>query len=336
LFHGVGQSFTFDQVDLEPGPGEALIEVGLTTICGSDLHTIAGRREQPTPLVLGHETVGRVTAIGEPAPHSIDGVTISPGDRVVWGVVISCGHCDKCRSEIPQKCRNLVKYGHVRAQGRGRLMGGFASHVMLGAGTSIAIIGAGLPDEAWAPVSCATATAVAAVEAAGDISAKTVLILGAGPLGLAACAIASDRGASVVTVVDPVPSRAETATRFGATDISSRATGHSEVVLEMSGSDQAVAAAFDHAEVGSSIVLVGSVMPGKQLDITAEGIVRRLLRVVGVHNYAPHHLAEAVGYVSQSKRPFADLVEVVFNLNEVEDAVALAMEGGPPRVGLRP
>src|SRR4051812_10968649 len=80
-------------------PGEVLVAVELATICGSDLHTIAGDRPTPLPTVLGHEAVGRIVATGGP----VDGEAFAPGDRVTWTIGTSCGACRRCRRGIPQK-----------------------------------------------------------------------------------------------------------------------------------------------------------------------------------------------------------------------------------------
>ncbi len=82
------------------GPGEVLVQIELATICGSDLHTIAGHRREPVPAVLGHEAVGRVIA-AEGRPD------LQPGDRVSWTIADSCGQCqpcDRCRRRSCTRC----------------------------------------------------------------------------------------------------------------------------------------------------------------------------------------------------------------------------------------
>ena len=78
------------------GDGDALVAVEMSTICGSDVHTVQGRLQAPVPLVLGHESVGRVIAIGDAGALDTSGTPLRIGDRVVWSVTVSCGSCDRC------------------------------------------------------------------------------------------------------------------------------------------------------------------------------------------------------------------------------------------------
>ncbi|MBP6685514.1 MAG: alcohol dehydrogenase catalytic domain-containing protein, partial [Leucobacter sp.] len=145
------------------GPGDALVEIEYATVCGSDLHTVSGRRSAPVPLVLGHEQLGRVIAVGEGTLNAA-GMPLSVGDRVVWSLTVSCGACDRCQRGLTQKCRALRKYGHEKFTPEWPLNGGFSTHMQLLAGTTIVTISDDLPPEVAAPLTCGTATAVAALD----------------------------------------------------------------------------------------------------------------------------------------------------------------------------
>ncbi|MCB0111944.1 MAG: alcohol dehydrogenase catalytic domain-containing protein, partial [Caldilineaceae bacterium] len=81
---------------------EILVKIRLATICGSDLHTVAGERQEPTPAILGHEAVGDVVAVGRGRAD------IHVGDRITWTIADSCGECLPCtRYGLPQKCDQL-------------------------------------------------------------------------------------------------------------------------------------------------------------------------------------------------------------------------------------
>jgi putative phosphonate catabolism associated alcohol dehydrogenase len=313
--------------------GDVLVAVELSTICGSDVHTSRGDRPAPAPLVLGHESVGRVIAIGEGGAHTADGADLRVGDRVVWSVTVSCGTCDRCRAGIPQKCRTLAKYGHERIEPRWELTGGFASHVHLRHGTAIVRVPESLPAAVLAPASCATATAWAAVARAGrNLDGATVRVYGAGLVGLSAVAIATEQGARV-SVVDPSDDRRRLAERFGAEPASSSVPP--QVVIEASG--RAVAEALDVIDVGGTVVLVGSVFPADPVAMDAESLVRRLVTVTGVHNYTGAELADAVGFLAGRGRayPFSEVVGEVHDLADADAALAAAAAPGAPlRVGL--
>lgn len=317
------------------GDHDVLVSVEMSTICGSDVHTVQGRRSSPVPLVLGHESVGRVIAMGDGGATTVDGTPVRIGDRVVWSVTISCGTCDRCARGVTQKCRTLGKYGHDRIGVHGDLTGAFGSHVQVRSGTTIVRAPESLPAAVLAPASCATATAWAAVARAArdhDLDGATVRIHGAGLVGLSAAAIAVEHGAAV-EVLDPSPERLARAARFGA----GRIDRDPDVVIEASG--HAVAEALDGVGTGGTVVLVGSVFPAEPVPVDAESIVRRLVTVTGVHNYTGSELSQAVGFLAGRGRayPFAEAVGEVRQLADIDEAIAAAsVPGAPLRIGVVP
>ncbi len=317
------------------GDHDVLVAVEMSTICGSDVHTVQGRRTAPAPLVLGHESVGRVIATGDAGATAIDGDPLRIGDRVVWSVTVSCGSCDRCVNGLSQKCRALGTYGHDRIGLHGDLTGAFGSHVQVRAGTAIVRVPESLPASVLAPASCATATAWAAVARATrdhDLDGAAVRIHGAGLVGLTAAAIAVEHGASV-EVRDPDPARLALAGRFGAATLDREP----DVVIEASG--HAVADAIAGVATGGTVVLVGSVLPADPVPLDAEAVVRRLLTVTGVHNYTASELGEAVAFLAGRGRayPFADAVGEVRQLAAIDEALAAASaRDAPLRIGLVP
>ena len=334
--------------------GEALVRVTCSTICGSDLHTVRGDRPSPVPSVLGHEVVGRVEELGPGRPaRDLRGAELAPGQRVTWSVAVSCGDCFTCRRGLPQKCETLRKYGHEELAGRWLLNGGLSEYCHLAAGTAIARVPESIPDEVVAPASCATATVAAALRCAGNLRGASVLVLGAGALGLTACAMARSRGAAEVIASDVDPRRRKLAARFGATRCAPGADDTGElgecvkeatagrgvdVALELSGSGSSVESALELTRIGGRSILVGSVFPGPPVAVSPEWIVRRLLRVEGVHNYTPEDLETAVSFLSEhhGNFPLAELVEESFPLRDAEKAFRFALERRPPRVAIKP
>lgn len=339
---GVDRGFTTTVVEVPatPGPGEVLVRVDFATICGSDLHTVSGRRPSHVPGVLGHEQVGTVVAVGRDVAPCVDGGPVSVGRRVVWSVAASCGGCARCRRGLPQKCRALVKYGHEPLDPAAPLTGGFATHCLLLPGTAVVEVPEDLPDAVASPAGCATATVAAVLDAAPALgSGDRVLVAGAGMLGLTAAAMASTAGAEVV-VVDPHPDRRERALAFGAatTTDDAGAVGPVDLALELSGAPEAVTACLGALEIGGTAVLAGSVSPGPAATFDAERVVRGLHTVTGVHNYAPVHLQRAVDFLATSWGcfPFGDLVAGAHDLDDLDGAVDAAASGVTPRRGVRP
>lgn len=316
------------------------MEIDLATVCGSDLHTVAGRRPTPVPGVLGHEQVGRVVAVGPgDPPRCLDGTAVEPGLRVVWSVTASCERCARCRKNMPQKCLELRKYGHEPLDEQAPLSGGFATHCVLLPGTTIVAVPAEVPDQVAAPASCATATVAAVLAAAGPVGGGTrALVSGTGMLGLTAVAMLAEAGAEVLAV-DPDPVRREQAVRFGASATADAgAVAEVDLAVELSGAAGAVQSCVDNLAVGGVVVLAGSVSPGPDVRIDPERLVRGLHRLVGVHNYRPADLQTAVGFLTRNHRtrPFAELVTGRYRLDELDAAFAAASRGPAPRQAVAP
>lgn len=349
IFDGPGQPLRPGHLPLpELEPGELLVEVEQTTVCGSDLHTWQGHRGTPCPTVLGHEILGHVAAIGPgEAVRDLSGHPLTLGDRVIWSVAASCGDCYFCRHDLPQKCRHLFKYGHEPLDRVGGLTGGLATHVRLVPGTAVVRVATDLPAELLAPSGCATATVAAAWRVGGF--GETVVVQGAGMLGLTATAMAGEAGAHSVIVVDPEDSRRAHALRFGATEAVAPEAAASlvaeltdgrgaDVVLELSGAGRAVADSLELVRTGGSVVWVGAVSPLPPLPVDPESVVRRCLSLHGLHNYAPADLGAAAAFLTAhgASYPFAELVSARFPLTEAEAALRYATETRAVRVAVQP
>lgn len=293
----------------ELAPGDVLVEVALATVCGSDLHTVTGRRPAACPSILGHEAVGTVVAVGDDASASV-------GDRVVWSVTVPCGRCARCASGFTAKCVDVRKVGHESAVGEWALSGSYARHIVLPKGTAIAPVPRTMPDAVAAPAACATATVMAALQAAGDLAGRRVLIYGAGMLGITAAAASAHRGAARVFVVDHNPQRQSHARAFGAIDDDDQFV---DVAIDFTGAAAAVQAALGRLDTGGRLVLAGSVTPGPPITVDPERVVRGWLTITGVHNYEPHHLIQAVDFLHTTgdRYPWAELVDAPVPLTEL-------------------
>jgi putative phosphonate catabolism associated alcohol dehydrogenase len=350
VFRGVG--LPFDQVKWRlprPRGTEVLVEVIACTLCGSDLHSINGRRSVPVPTILGHEILGRVVDFGPEASRVDAGdQPLGVGDRVTWAIVASCGDCFYCRRDLSQKCEHGFKYGHEPLRPGRELSGGLADHCLLVPGTSIFRIPADLPDAVACPSSCATATVAAALEAAGPVVGRSVLVLGAGMLGVTAAAWSRALGACEVIACDPNDDRLSSAVAFGVTKTASptrlaaivaEATGGRgmDIILELSGAPEAIERALPLIRAGGTMVLVGSVFPTRPVSLAPEAIVRGCITVRGVHNYAPRHLHAALVFLAAHPQyPFGTLVASWRPLDELDVLVASALSHGALRLGIRP
>jgi len=312
LFEGPGNGFSSSTFELEPVvAGEVLVAVTACALCRSDLHTIAGRRPCHTPAVLGHEIVGQVVETGGPV-SDWSGLRLQPGDRITWTIAASCGSCFYCRRDLPQKCESLVKYGHADSGAKGPL-GGLSTHCRLLPGTGIFSIPDSLDDREAVPANCCTATSVAAVRMAGDILDATLLVMGAGSLGVTVTEYALHNGAAAVVLADINPARLEAAAAVvGCTPLLLDGPGTEmpdairqltdgrgvDIAVDVSGATSAIASALDWLRIGGQAILVGSVFPDSPLALDTETVVRRMLTISGLHNYRPQDLAEALDFLA--------------------------------------
>jgi alcohol dehydrogenase len=333
----------------EPLAGEVVVRVLGCTLCGSDLHSVEGRRSVPIPTVLGHEIVGEIIALDDDAPRvDMAGDALHAGDRVTWAIVANCGDCFYCQRGLPQKCLNAVKYGHESLRPGRELLGGLAEHCLLVPGTAIVRLPEDLPLEVACPVSCATATVAAAIESLGELRDRTVLVLGAGMLGLTACAMAQIRGATVIAA-DIDADRRLRALDFGASHaanlnalielVAQLTNGFGvDAAMECSGAPSAFESALPRVRLGGKFVLIGSVFPSAPVPLALEEIVRRNITLHGIHNYQPAHLQTAVTFLSDhhAQFPFADLVSEWLPLSEAPAAFAHARESHCVRIGVHP
>jgi alcohol dehydrogenase len=351
VFHAPGKPFSLEAFSIPSmEPGETLVRIRCATICGSDLHTYYGRRQSPAPSILGHEMMGEVAAVHADGVRYYESGRIEVGDRVTWSMVWSCGECFYCVRGLCSKCERLFKFGHERI-GVGRdLSGAYAEYCHLPAGTAVFQVPDTVCDAAAASSNCATATAAAVMRNAGPVAGNSVLVYGAGMLGLTACAMAREAGAAQVIVVEKNEGRRAMALRFGATmavdagerlyeEVMGATEGRgADVVLELAGTPEACESAVARLRVGGQLVMAGAVFPTRPMALAAEQVVRRMLRIVGVYNYQPRDLGTALRFLegAQEKYPFSELIGKRFPLREINAAVAYAEGEKPPRVALIP
>lgn len=201
VWHG-GSGFRMQEVPIPAlQEGETLVQITTATICGSDRHTVLGRRSAPSPSVLGHEGVGIVRNTRNP--------DLRVGQRVVFSVTAPCIECDRCERGMTAKCRSLKKTGHEAFDSDWPLSGTYASHIVLRNHQPVVVVPDSLPDVAATIAACAGATVMACIEQAGSVAGKRVLVMGIGMLGLITVEAAVRGGAAEVVVIDRDEKRIE-------------------------------------------------------------------------------------------------------------------------------
>jgi len=354
IFHEPGRHLERLHVPVPPlREGELLVRVDACSICASDLHTAHGRRRQPLPTILGHEVAGTVVALGAGSPPvDLRGLVVGIGDRVTWSPCVSCGECDRCRQRLPQKCRYLFKYGHA-ANDAYPLAGGFADHVLLRRRTAIVRLPSRLPAAVAAMAGCVVATAFSVLDSGGELAGRSVVVIGAGMLGLSIAGLATARGATSVTLIDPKCERLDQAVTSGlvtntvpwtadSKPLESLLTGvlredGADLVVEASGSAAGAAAAVHLVATAGRCVLAGTVAPVGNAVIDPERVVRRQMTLCGVHNYRPTHLLDAVDYLAGPAGAWVEsCVGPLLPLAAIDHALVIAATGSALRVVVVP
>jgi putative phosphonate catabolism associated alcohol dehydrogenase len=353
LFHGVDTSFEICEVPVTDFANTVLVRINLATICGSDLHTVSGRRGADVPCVLGHEVAGTVAA-----PTSLcaaDGRPLREGDRIVWSLTTSCGTCHYCETKnLPQKCETMFKYGHVQCADENTLSGGFASHIQLKAGTAIYHIPDSIQDEEAAPINCALGTVINGLKTIGTYQGETAIIHGAGMLGIYAACFLQEQGCDIVAIVDKNANRLQIAERFGAThtfnadttsveDISAalKEITHGrgiDLSVEVSGAPPALPDLIEWLAIGGRCLTLGYVYPLDNIPFNVHQLVTKCINLQGVHNYHSTVLKTALSFIEENRTryPFAELIGKVYPLSEIDDAFAHAFRQDVIRIAIDP
>jgi 2-desacetyl-2-hydroxyethyl bacteriochlorophyllide A dehydrogenase len=238
---------------------DVIVRVTASAICGTDLHVYHGRIPMPaTGWVLGHEYVGEVAEVGEDVPN------FKPGDRVVGAPFSACGECDDCQRGWPSQCLKQLHFGTFM------LAGAQAEYVRVpfGGYTLVPVPGT-LSDEQAILVGDVLSTGYFAAERGEVKPGDTVVVVGSGPVGLAAQMCARLFDPKAVIAIDSVPERLALAAKIGSEPVDlanddaiavvrERTGGRgAEVVLEAVGKEDALRSCFLYIRPAGTISAVG-------------------------------------------------------------------------------
>ena len=323
------------------GEGEVLVRVEMAGICGTDVHLWKGELPIPLPNILGHETVGRIAAIGG-AVVDWTGQVLAVGDRITWASSVVCGECFYCRQKgAPTRCVSRKAYGiSYSCAEPPHLRGGYAEYIQLRRGSSLFKLPDTLPTEAVIGAGCALNTAIHGLERAPVQWGDTVVIQGSGPVGLAALAVAKQSGAGKLIVVGGPAHRLVLAREFGADvviDIDELRTPEERVqrvlsecggygadsVIECVGIPAAVNEGLEYCRDGASYLVLGQYANAGNIDFNPHTITRKQLRVVGSWAFEHRHVHQALRMLDECgwKDLFARQVTHRFSLAQANEAL---------------
>ena len=283
-----------ERPDPQPTPGEVVVEVIATGICGSDFHGYSGENGRRHPgQVMGHETVGRIGELGA----EVAGLEL--GQLVTVNPVMSCHACPVCLAGQEHWCRQRVVLGVAP-----EISAAFADRVAVPA-TNIVALPEDMPEELGALVE-PMAVGYHAVRRGNATAHDRVLVIGGGPIGQACLMAARRMGVSALALSDVSPSRRDLCARLGAAVIdpatedvgeaaAAKLGGPATLVVDAVGVNQTVDNALAASGLGSRIVLVG--MGSPRLELAAYAVSTEERTLIGSFTYNAAEFAETAAWV---------------------------------------
>jgi len=315
-----------------PGPGDVLVRVEATGICGSDRHMFRGEYPTALPVTLGHEFCGIVETAGA-------GVTrLRPGDRITADPNIGCGHCAACRAGRVNLCSTLQAIGVTRD-------GGFAEYVVMPEQQAIALP-ADLDPQHGAfsePLACCLHGLDVAAIKPGD----TVAVLGGGVIGLLMVELARLAGASRVMLSTRQAARRTLALKVGATDVINPSTGDPveamrtvapdgvDVALECAGVPETFRQSLAAVRRGGTAVLFGVMAKGQTVEVEPFDLLFREVRLLPAY-LNPHTHRRAAQMIADGVLDLDPLISRTIGLEELPGELAAEPRQGDVKVMVRP
>ncbi len=311
-----------------PGPGQVLLRVTVTCICGSDLHSYKDARIGDvgiqSPLILGHEFAGVVEGVG---PDALDGnfQSLSAGMRVAVDPAQPCWRCEMCEQGHPNLCHHLHFCGSYPDHGSLCQWMHMPAHSCFPVSDSI--------DDASAALLEPLGIAVHAVDLARVQVANSVAILGAGAIGLTILQLVKLSGARPIFISDKFPWRLELAERYGGIPINCdevdpvqvvrEATGGKgvDVAIEAAWADHSVQQAAEMVRLGGRLVIVGisedDRLEFKHSTVRRKGLTIRLARRM------KHTYPRSIRLVESGAVDLSGMISHRFPLEKTPEAFAL-------------
>ncbi|HSQ17530.1 MAG TPA: zinc-dependent alcohol dehydrogenase family protein [Anaerolineales bacterium] len=302
----------------EPGPGEVLIQVMASGICGTDIHIFNGEYLGAYPIIPGHEFSGVVVSTGAMITR------FKVGDRVAVEPNIACDNCIHCLNNRQNFCLNWQAIGVT-------LPGGMAQYVTA---PEKAVFSIGdLPFEQGAfmePLSCV----LHGIERARLRLGDQVAILGAGPIGNLLLQVSRLQGAARITMLENNPGRAELARQMGADLVFDRTDDLPpdafDVIIDATGVIPLMSQAIDFVRPGGTILLFGVPPSGKMMEIEAFKIFQKGLTFLSSFT-SVRNSYQAVNLLCSGKVNVEPLISHRLPLNKMSEAIDM-IESHDPRV----
>lgn len=328
----------------KPGPGALVLKVLRSNVCGSELHIWKGLHPTKREGVLGHEMIGELYEAGEGVTTDYAGQPISKGDRIVSAYYLTCKKCSPCLEGHFHLCEHAYDFWNLQPEIAPHFHGTFATHYYIHPDQFFYKVPDNVSDITAASANCALTQVYFGLDKAGLTYQETIVIQGAGGLGLNAAAVAKEKGATVI-VIDAVEKRLQQAKRFGADytinlndyetqeertkailDLTDGKGAH--VGLEVAGVPSAFQEGIHYIRPGGRFVTIGNITPGKLTEFDPGLLTRKSIQIIPVVRYNPWYLHKALQFLAAANRkyPFDEMLDAEFTLNEIKLALDLSAE----------
>ncbi len=328
---------SFPEPDLEPGA--VLLKTLYSEVCGTDVHLLKGQLAGvPYPIIPGHINVGMIENFNGTV-CDLEGKPFQIGDEVVFlDVHETCQSCWYCLvAKASTRCPSRKVYGVTYSATDG-LLGGWSEKIYLKPGVHILRLPSGLPAKDFIAGGCGAPTALHAVERADIGLNDSVVIQGAGPVGLFAAIFSILSGAGKVIVVDPAPVRIAVAEKMGVDHsvTAETAAARIEAVLELtggrgaditieaSGNPNAVVEGFEMTRDNGTYSIVGQYTDCGDITINPHTqINKKHIDIRGVWGIDYSHFYKTVQVMAKHRKRFnwRKMISKLYTLDEVADAV---------------
>jgi len=360
-FTGVRQPFELREFPIpDPEPGAILVKVRLANVCGSDLHAWRGDYdvtrglEPPYCLSLGHEMAGEVAKLGDGVTHDTGGQPLAVGDRIVYQYFCPCGRCKACRTGKTPRCSVGMRYRFPPTE-YPHFSAAYGQYFYLRPGQAVFKIPDNVPDDLAGPANCALSQVIDGLER-GDVGlGDTLVIQGAGGLGINAVAVAKERGVSQIVIIDGVDSRLELAAEFGADVLLNlkefpmpddrirrvrELTGGegADAVIELVGHAAVVPEGIAMLASGGDYLMIGNINQHRRCEIEPADLVHGGKTLHGLMWYRPASLQKALTLLSTraDRYPFHKILSHKYPLSQVTQAFEDQDVGKVQRAALLP
>lgn len=323
-----------------PEPGAILTEVERANVCGSELHIWRGNHPEVKEGVLGHEVLCRVAELGEGVETDYAGEPIEEGDLIAPAYYLTCRKCPPCLAGDFHLCENAYRYWSKSPEESPHFHGTFATHYYIHPDQYFYKVPDGLDPAIAAGANCALSQVMFGLHTVGIEYGDTVVVQGAGGLGLNAVAVATERGAETI-VIEGAEGRIDRARAFGADHVidfrdddtvEARAERVRELTdgvgadvgVEVAGVPEAFAEGIQLLRDGGRYLEMGNVSPGEHTEFDPGLLTRKSIDITAVVRYNPWFLHRALSFLDENKEkyPYSDLIDAEFALEDVEEALA--------------